>query len=57
MKVKCFDEQHEDDLTDVMNEFLADKLYKIIDIKFSTAAFLVKEEQIFCFSALLLYEE
>lgn len=57
MKVKCFDEQHEDDLTDAMNEFLADKLYKIIDIKFSTAAFLVKEEQIFCFSALLLYEE
>lgn len=56
MKVKCFDEQHEDDLTLAINQFL-DESMEVIDIKFSTAAFTNDNEQIFCFSALLLYQE
>lgn len=55
MKVKCIDEQHENDLTDAVNEFIEDKVIK--DIKFSTCAFSYHDEQIFCFSALILYEE
>ncbi len=55
MKVKCFDEQHEEDLTHAINSFIADK--RILDIQFSTCAFLDDHEQIYCFSALVLYEE
>lgn len=55
MKVKCIDEQHENDLTDSVNEFIKDKI--VIDIKFSTSCFKNNDEQIYCFSALILYKE
>ena len=55
MKVMCIDEQHENDLTEAVNEFIANK--KVIDIKFSNAGFKNNDEQIYCFSALILYEE
>lgn len=55
MKVKCFDEQHENDLSDAINEFIENK--KVINIKFSTSCFKNNDEQIYCFSALVLYEE
>ncbi len=55
MKVKCFDEEHENDLSDAVNAFIENK--KIIDIKFSNACFKSENEQIFCFSALVIYEE
>lgn len=54
MQVKCFDEQHEDDLTDKINEFIIDK--EIFNILFSTCAFKCNDEQIYCFSALIVYE-
>ena len=57
MRVKCFDEQHEDDLTKSINIFLAQNEIEVIDIKFSTSAFTYEFEQIFCFSALLIYQE
>lgn len=53
MKIKCFDEQHEFDLSEKVNEFIKDK--QVIDIKFSTSAFSFKDEQIYCFSALIMY--
>ncbi len=56
MKVKVFDEQHEDDLSAAMNEFIEENEVKIVDVRFSTSAFEAQGEQIFCFSALLLYE-
>ena len=56
MKVKVFDEQHEDDLSDAINEFIESKQPKILDIRFATAAFEGEDEQSFCFSALILYE-
>ena len=40
MKVKCFDEQHENDLSDAINEFIENK--KVIDIKFSTSCFKIR---------------
>ena len=54
MKVKVFDESHEKDLEEVINRFISEEEPEIIDIKFSTAV-AVSEEQIYCFSALIVY--
>ncbi|CCY46248.1 putative uncharacterized protein [Firmicutes bacterium CAG:822] len=54
MKVKVFDEGHEKDLEEVINRFISEEEPEIIDIKFSTAI-AVSEEQIYCFSALIVY--
>ena len=51
VQVKVFDEEHEDDLSDMINAFLEDNP----DIKFSTSCSIQEEEQIYCFSALLIY--
>ena len=56
MKVKVFDESHEKDLEDSINKFLSEKELEILDIRFSTTAFSFGEEQIYCFSALILYK-
>ena len=54
MRVKVFDESHEKDLEEVINRFISEEEPEIIDIKFSTAI-AVSEEQIYCFSALIVY--
>ena len=56
MKIKIFDESHEKDLEEAINKFIKEKEIDIIDIKFSVAASLYGEEQIYCFSALLMYK-
>jgi len=56
MKIKIFDESHEKDLEEAINNFIKEKENEIIDIKFSVAASLYADEQIYCFSALLLYK-
>ena len=57
-QVKVFDEEHEDDLSDSINEFLQEhEDAKILDIQFSVAVCEGEDGQIYCFSALLLYEE
>lgn len=56
MKVKVFDEEHEDDLTYMINKFIKDYEIEIIDIKFSCSVNTFHDEQIYCFSALILYE-
>ncbi len=57
MKVILIDEQHEKDLEDKLNECLLRlSNNKIIDIKFSTSSFFDNEDQIFSFSALIMYE-
>ena len=55
MKVKVFDESHEIDLEESINEFIIDK--DIIDIKFDVAISVSGEEQIYCFSALIMYKK
>ena len=54
MKVKVFDESHEKDLEESINEFILDK--NIIDIKFNVSTSVSGEEQIYCFSALVMYK-
>ena len=56
MKVKIFDESHEKDLEESINKYLSEKEIDVIDIKYSVAASLYGEEQIYCFSALLMYK-
>lgn len=53
MKVKVFDENHEKDLENSINEFILEK--DIIDIKFNVSIAISGEEQIYCFSALVMY--
>lgn len=56
MKVKIFDENHEKDLEQAINDFLEETEKQIIDIKFQTAISIFSDEQIFCFSAMILYK-
>ena len=55
MKVKIFDESHEKDLEDEINKFLEDEDINLIDIKYSVSNSIYSEEQIYCFSAMILY--
>lgn len=55
MQIKIFDEEHEKDLEDSVNDFINDK--DIIDIKYQVSIGVFSEEQIYCYSALILYNE
>ncbi len=57
MKVKCFDENHEKDLEMTVNSFLQTINADIIDIKYQVAIAMQGEDQIFCFSAMVIYCE
>ena len=56
MKVKLFDESHEKDLEASINDFLEEVDGEIVDIKFQTAISVFSEEQVFCFSAMIIYK-
>lgn len=57
MKVKVFDEIHEKDLEDKINDFLdsLDDNKEVIDIKYNVSISMFAEEQIYCFSAMIIY--
>lgn len=55
MKVKIFDEGHEKDLEVAINDFLENCSDEIIDIKYQTAVSVFSDEQVFCFSAMIVY--
>ena len=55
MKVRIFDESHETDLEKAVNEFLKDH-NNIIDIKYQVSISMFSEEQIYCFSAMIIYK-
>lgn len=55
MKVKIFDEGHEADLESDINQFLEDDI-EVIDIKYSVSTSVYSEEQIYCYSALVMYK-
>ena len=57
MKFKLFDESHEKDLEEEINKFLSANEVEVVDIKFSTAIGLFSDEQIYCFSALVMYKD
>ena len=58
MKVKLFDEAHEKDLESAINEFIEEtEDIEIVDIKFGVSCSMYSEEQINCFSAMVLYRK
>lgn len=57
MKVKCFDENTEKDLEQKINLFLASSNRDIMDIKYEVAIAVQGEDQIYCFSAMVIYHE
>jgi len=56
MKVKIFDENHEKDLEKSINNFLEDLEKEVVDIKYQVGISVFSEEQIFCFSAMIIYK-
>lgn len=59
IKIKVFDEEHEDTLTSIVNDWIYNNSdYEIKDIKFSTSCMTTNYgEQIYCFSALVIYDD
>ena len=57
MKVKVFDESHEKDLEDDIKKFIENDNPDIIDIKYCVSIAAVGEEQIYCFTAMIIYKD
>ena len=58
MKVIIFDESHEKDLEEDINSFLEEtENIEIIDIKYQVSTSMFSEEQIYCFSAMIIYKK
>ena len=55
MQVKLFDEEDEMDLEIDINEFLSNDKIDVIDIKYQVGVSIYSEEQIYCFSAMIIY--
>jgi len=55
MSVKIFDESHEKDLEEQVNNFLDENDIDIVDIKYQVAVSIAGEDQIYCFSAMIIY--
>jgi len=57
VKIKIFDEEHEKDLEEAVNKFLADiTIDDFIDIKYQLSHFSDGPGQIYSYSALILYK-
>ena len=54
MHVKIFDLEDEEDLEKEVNSFLENDI-EVVDIKYSVSSAVFSEEQIFCFSAMIIY--
>ncbi len=57
MKVKLFDEAHELDLEASVNKFLSELQGDVIDVKYQVALGVFSDEQIYCFSAMVIYNK
>ena len=55
MKVKIFDENHEKDLEKAINDFLNSEI-ELIDLKYQVSISVFGEEQVYCFSAMIIYK-
>ena len=55
MKIKMVDEEDEKDLEKAVNDFLEETDKEIMDIKYQVSCSIFGEEQIFCFSAMVIY--
>lgn len=54
MKIKIFDEESEIDLEEDINKFIEN--VDVIDIKYQVSLGIFSEEQIYCFSAMIIYK-
>lgn len=54
MKIKMFDESHESDLEESVNSFISN--VDVIDIKYQVSIAINGEEQIYCFTAMIIYK-
>lgn len=57
MKVKLFDMEDELDLEVAINDFLDNISGEVIDIKYQVSMGIFSEEQVYCFSAMIVYYE
>ncbi|HHX94014.1 MAG TPA: sporulation protein Cse60 [Tenericutes bacterium] len=57
IKVKLFDENHEKDLENSINKFLEELEGELLDIKYQVAISVFSTEQIYCFSAMVIYKK
>ena len=58
MKVVIFDETHEKDLEEDINNFLLENEdIEVIDIKYQVSTSMYSEKQIYCFSSMIIYLE
>ena len=57
MKVKLFDESHELDLEKSINKFLNEKNIDLVDIKYCCSIAACGEDQIYCFTAMIIYKD
>jgi hypothetical protein len=57
MKVKLFDMEDELDLEVAINDFLDNICGDVIDIKYQVSMGIFSEEQVYCFSAMIIYYE
>ena len=55
MNVKIFDFEHEVDLEEAINEFLKTNI-EVIDIKYQLAVMMDFKDQIYCYSAMIIYK-
>lgn len=55
VKVKIFDDEDENDLEKDINDFLGELEGEVVDIKYQVSIGIFSEEQIFCFSAMIVY--
>ncbi len=55
MKVKIFDYEDEKDLENEVNMFLEEMDSELIDIKYQVSSCVYGDEQIYCFSAMIIY--
>ena len=57
MKVKLFDMEDELDLEVAINDFLDNISGEVIDIKYQVSMGIFSEEQVYCFSVMIIYYE
>ena len=57
MKVKLFDMEDELDLEVAINDFLDNISGEVIDIKYQVSSSIFGEEQVYCFSAMIVYSK
>ena len=55
MKVKIFDYEDEIDLEEDINDFISNNNIEVIDIKYQVISSIFGEEQVFCFSGMIVY--